>query len=64
MLSNHSSFYNILPPLLQIFLNSEGRGIDEGIPFRTKYSELSHSLNIVQLWVSVLIPVYCKRKFL
>lgn len=34
-------------------------GFEEDISFRAEYSKVSHSLHLVQLWVSVFIPVYC-----
>lgn len=35
-------------------------GLD--IPFMTECSKLSHSMHVVQLWVSVLSTVYCKNE--
>ena len=35
-------------------LSLEGRALMTKIPFRTEYSKVSHSLHIVQLWVSVI----------
>ena len=42
-----------LPPFLHSFLSPKGEGFNEDIPFRTEYSKLSYSLNIVWMWVSV-----------
>lgn len=36
----------------------------EDIPFRNEHYEVSHSLHIVQSWVSVLITIYCKKNIL
>lgn len=41
-----------------------GKGFNEIVPFRTEDSKVSCSLYIVQLWVSVLVPLYCKKKVL
>lgn len=38
--------------------------INGNIPFRTECFKVSHSLPIVQLSVSVLVPIYFERKFL
>jgi hypothetical protein len=40
------------------------KGFDEDNPFRTKCSQLSHSLHTVQSRVSVLIAMYCKKELL
>lgn len=39
-------------------------GFDEDILFWTKCSKVSHSLHIVQLWVFMLVPIYCKKELL
>lgn len=45
------------PPLLQA-------GFDGDVLFKTECSKVTRFLHIVALWVSVLVPTYCKRKFL
>ena len=45
-------------------LNLEGQSIIKALPFRTEFSIVSHSLHVVQSWVSVLIAIYCMKKFL
>lgn len=37
---------------------------DEDITFRYGYSKDTHSLFIVQLFISALVPMYCMRKLL
>jgi hypothetical protein len=39
-------------------------GCDRDIPFRAECSKVSHSLHIIWLWVSIFIPIYCRRKLL
>lgn len=39
----------------------EGEGFGEDIPFRNGWSRVSHFLPIVQLWVSELVSIYCRR---
>lgn len=39
-----------------------GEGFDEDMPFGTECSKVSHILPTVQMWVSVLVPSYCRRK--
>lgn len=41
----------------------EGR-FDENLSFRTDWSEVSHSLRVLQLWVSVLIIIYRNKRLL
>lgn len=51
--------YNLLPPVWYSSLTPEGRGL-------TKSSNLllsiSKSLALVEMWVSILLPIYCRRK--
>lgn len=51
---------------LTIFHFSEAYGerFKKDILFRTEWSIVSHSLFIVQLWVSVLLAIYCKENHL
>lgn len=44
--------------------NFSGEEIDGDISFTTKSSKVSLSLDIVQWWVSVFVPIYYRRKFL
>lgn len=46
--------------LLRIALSLEGGGCDEDIPFK-RSPRVSHFLRAVQLWVSVLVPIYCRE---
>lgn len=41
-----------------------GQGFYEDITFRIQCSKFSHSLNIVQLLISMFIPIYCRSKLL
>jgi hypothetical protein len=52
----------ILLPLQHISLSpgEEGWALIEDTPFMTE-SLVSHSLYSVQLWVLVLVPIYCKK---
>lgn len=54
---------NFLPPLPQSPLGLKGRDLMKTSPRRTLCSTVSHCLHVVQLWVSVLIPV-CRKKTL
>lgn len=49
---------NVPPTLLHRFLNL-GEDVYEDVLFRTECSEVS--LFTVQLWVSWLIPIYCRK---
>lgn len=51
---------SFLPPLCSS-LGLEGEGSDKDIPFRTELSEVLHALHTVQVRVSVLISIYCKK---
>lgn len=37
---------------------------NKDIIFNIKYSTVSHSLHIMQVWVTVLITIYCKKELL
>lgn len=50
-----------VPPFLHEFPEPGREAFDGGIPFRTEYTIVSHSLHIVQLWRSVSVPSYCKK---
>lgn len=56
----HLGSYNFLPPLLHI---SWEEGFDENTHLGLSAS-MSFSLQFVQLWFSVLISIYCKKKLL
>lgn len=58
---SHVSPLIFMSPLLYWSLSLMGRSLTTK-PFRTEYSKVSHSLYIVQLWVSLLIPIYCSKK--
>ena len=49
------------PPLLHISLSSKG-GDNEDIPLGLNALKSLHFLHVVQIWVSVLVPVYYKKK--
>lgn len=55
--------YNPLTPVLQGALSPGGKDFERH-PFRTEYFKAAHSLHIVQLCVSVLIPMYSRKKLL
>ena len=62
---------SILPGFCSLFASSSsglpkplGKWFDEDLPLRSEYSTICHSLHIAQLWVSVFIPIYCRRKHL
>lgn len=50
------------PPLLHRSLSNEEQGLRKA--FRPECSKASASLYIIQLWVSVLVPLRCRRKLL
>ena len=62
--SNH---FWLLKSLCLFFL-MDSRALRGGVcvnfPFRTERSKVSHSLHTAKLWVSVLIPAYCKKELL
>lgn len=62
MSSIPSASYIVLPPLPQGPMSPVGT--DENIPFNTECSQVSHSLHIAQLWVSLFALIYCRRKCL
>lgn len=41
-----------------------GEGFNGDIPFRTECFKTSRSLYIVQLWLKVFVPIYCRRRLL
>lgn len=53
---------NLSPPLPQSPLSLKGRGLMKTSPCRTRCSTGSHSSHFVQLLVSVLIPICCKKQ--
>lgn len=57
------SFVSSRTWLLQSFHLSDSwrEWCSEDIPSRVECSKASHSLNIVHLWLSVLVTIYCKR---
>lgn len=44
------------------FPDPRGEEFDGNISFRADYSKVSHSLHNVWLWVSVFVPICCRRK--
>lgn len=48
-------------PLLRSSLSPEVRGFIKRFYIEPSVSK-SHSLYIVQLWVSLLVPIYCRKK--
>lgn len=62
------SFLGVIHPIQQLqsfcllFPEPQRARFHEDIPFRTAWHfELSHSAYIIKQWVSLLIPIYCKR---
>ena len=54
-----------LPPLLWDFLILEGMEFkDTSLLRRSECLKVSHYLHNVQLWVSVFVPICCRRQFL
>lgn len=57
--------FTVFPSFQHRSLSPEGRGFykdDKGTPFGTECSKVSQSPHIViQFWVSLLIPIYCKK---
>lgn len=51
-------------PLLYRSMSPEGEGFHEDVPFITECSKVSSFQCVVQLWVSVLAPIYCRRNLL
>lgn len=43
---------------------SWGKGYNECVTFRDEHLKFSYSLHVEQLWVSVLINIYCKEMLL
>jgi hypothetical protein len=64
--SNSSDSYTVSASSSTGFLESWGQGFGWDSPVRTEWfkGSLSYFLLIVQLWVCVFVPVYCKRKLL
>lgn len=58
-----SGSYTLLRPRPQGSLGPE-EGFDGDILFRAEHSKVSCPLHTVRLWVSVLVPICCKRKLL
>ena len=50
--------------LLQNVLETQGEQLDGEFPFRNAFFKIFHYLNTAQLWISVFIPIYWRKKFL
>lgn len=56
--------YSFVPPLLQWFWSLRRRKCGIYTPCKVEPCPVSYSLYLGQLWVSVLIMIYCKQKLL
>lgn len=56
--------YSFVPPLLQWFWSLRRRKCGIYTPFKVEPCTVNYSLYLGQLWVSVLIMIYCKQKLL
>lgn len=63
LFNNHLWLFQSLC-LLKWFLSFERRGYNMDVLFRADNPQISHSLHLGKLWLSVLIPIYCKTKLL
>lgn len=53
-----------LPPFWHSSLSPEGERFNANTPFRIACSKISHSWYVLQLWVSVLVFIYCPKRLL
>lgn len=59
---HHPHSFNLSAPLPHKSLSPGREEFNKNIPFRTVCSKVSQSLHIVELWVSLLILIHCKKK--
>ena len=59
-----SGAYTFLPPLLQGSLNHEGKDLMETSHLGLSVPRSLNSLHIVWLWVSLFVPIYCRKELL